>query len=93
METLDFLTDTLKLEVIKTYLYLKQRWQQEPGWQFTQKEISEHLGLKYPDYNPVIKNYLTILQLIGLIEIEKIFVNKVPYFKLTKVDTNIKKVC
>lgn len=94
LDTLNFLTDTLRLEVIKTYLYLKQRNTQKPGqWFFTQKEICEHLGIDYTTSYKVISNYLTILSLLELIEIQVEYQNQVPYYHLLKVNNTVKKLC
>lgn len=74
LNTLQFINDTLKEQVIKVYVYLGQRWkykQGQPVYVFTECEIAEHIGIKL-DGNPrgyaTIRNALICLKKLGLID-------------------------
>lgn len=85
LATVQFLTDTVKEAVIKTYIYLGQRWKYKPGYVFTQEEIAEHLGVKLggnPRARQAIHNALDVLQNNGLISFENFFDGKAPRYRL-----------
>lgn len=91
LETLKFIQDTLKTPVIKTYIYLGQRWKYKQGYLFTKKELAEHTGVKLNNHsNPYIKinNYLDVLKNNGLIDFEPVTVQDIHYLKLTKWSTD-----
>ena len=63
LDTLNFLLDTVKSGVIKTYIYLGQRNNYQPNqYVFTIKEICEHLGLNYDRQSSRVSNWLLILE-------------------------------
>lgn len=91
LETLKFIQDTLKTPVIKTYIYLGQRWKYKQGYLFTKKELAEHTGVKLSNHsNPYAKinNYLDVLKNNGLIDFEPVTVQDIHYLKLTKWSTD-----
>ena len=91
LETLKFIQDTLKTPVIKTYIYLGQRWKYKQGYLFTKKELAEHTGVKLNNHsNPYVKinNYLDVLKNNGLIDFEPVTVQDIHYLKLTKWSTD-----
>lgn len=86
LETIQFITDTIKESVIKVYIYLGQRWKFKPMYAFTQEEIAQHLGLKLqgnPRARQMIHNALDLLQNNGLIKFENFFDGKSPRYRLT----------
>ena len=85
LETIQFITDTIKESVIKVYIYLGQRWSYKKGYVFTQEEIAQHLGMKLagnPRARQMIHNALDILQDVGLISFENFFDGKSPRYRL-----------
>lgn len=91
-ETTQFLRDTVKDPVVKTYIYLGQRNSYKPGqYVFTVKEICEHLSLSYERNYKTIKNYLVALSKFELIEYVEFFDNVVPRMRLLKVNTECPK--
>ena len=86
LETIQFITDTIKESVIKVYIYLGQRWSYKKGYVFTQEEIAQHLGMKLagnPRARQMIHNALDLLQNNGLIKFENFFDGKSPRYRLT----------
>lgn len=86
LDTINFIQDTLKEPVIKTYIYLGQRYKYKKNYIFTEKEVAEHLGMNVVGNGSVynrIRNYLYALRNNGLIDFECIYVNQVPRLKLT----------
>lgn len=70
LELLRFFVNTLKEPVLKTYIYLGQRYSYKPGeYVFTAKEICEHLGVDYSRNYTRVADYLTVLEKLGLIKI------------------------
>lgn len=91
-ETSQFLRDTVKDPVIKTYIYLGQRNSYKPGqYVFTIKEICEHLGLNYKNQCSTISNYLVILEKCGLIKYSVFYDGQSPRMRLLKVNTKCPK--
>lgn len=91
-ETCQFLRDTVKDPVVKTYVYLGQRNSFKPGqYVFTIKEICEHLGLNYQSSHTAIKNYLIALSKFDLIDYVEFYENNTPKMRLLKVNTNCPK--
>lgn len=46
LATVQFMQDTLREPVIKTYIYLGQKWKQKHGYEFSYEEIAQHIGIK-----------------------------------------------
>ena len=70
LETIQFMQDTLKEPVIKTYIYLGQKWKQKQGYEFSYEEIAQHIGIKLTGNSrgyQYIQNILTALSNNGLI--------------------------
>lgn len=92
LDTLQYLINTVKELVIKTYIYLGKCNDINPGeYAFTLKEICEHLGVNYTKSTSRsrIRDAIDVLRKIGLIDF-KILYNekKLPYLKLTYFTTN-----
>lgn len=93
-DTIQYLQNTVKQPVIKTYIYLGQRFNfkqtQNPkeSYIFTLKEICEHLGLNYERNYKTIKDYLVCLEKNELIQYQCFRDNKVPKMKLISVKTD-----
>lgn len=84
LETIQFIRDTLREPVVKTYIYLGQKWKQKPNYEFTFEEIGKHIGIKLAGNArgyTMIDNILTNLSNNGLITISD------PYW----VNNNIRK--
>ena len=82
LETLQFFNDTCTEQVIKTYIYLGQKWKYMQNcyngrsYVFTLKELGEHVGLPVENNQRnyiAINNILTSLQNNGLIKFEEFF--------------------
>lgn len=103
LETLQYLVDTVKELVIKTYIYLGVCNNTSPkNYTFTLKELCEHLGSSYTNTagRDRIKNCLDILKKLNLIDFIILFdEKKLPYFKLINFTTScplsddVKKIC
>lgn len=84
LDLLQFFINTVKQPVIKTYIYLGQRYKYKPKeYVFTMKEIAEHLGLNYRKNYSHIKDYLEILSGLNLIKIAVFYDKNLPYMRLT----------
>ena len=99
LNTLQYLTDNCKEHVIKIYIYLGQRWKwsQQRGipYQFTYREIGEHIGLskmKESLMDRQIKNALVLLVNSEMIDFKEIYKNKIPYKELTKFSFDFKDI-
>lgn len=104
LRTLQFLLDNCREHVIKIYIYLGQRWKwsqaRKVPYTFSYREIAKHIGLSTKTEsiaNRQIKNALELLIMAEMINYEEVYVEKVPYKKLTKFsfeykDVQIKKV-
>lgn len=101
LDTLQYLLDTVKEEVVKVYIYLGVRYGTKPGeYLFTNKELCDHLGLNYQNNSGRITNILDALNKFGLINFSIIFDEQNhPYMKLTYFTTkcpaqnSIKELC
>lgn len=91
IETLKFIYDTLREPVIKTYIYLGQRFKYKKDYLFTKKEIAEHLGINDKRANEKIENYLKVLSHCGLISFEHVYNKKVSMMKLTNWSTHARR--
>lgn len=85
--TLNFLLDTVKEGVIKTYIYLGQRYNYKPNYSFTIKELCEHLGISYARKSSTVTNWLEALIKFDLIKVETYYEGIVPYYRLCSVNT------
>ena len=85
LETLKFLNDTLKENVIKIYIYLVQRGKYKPGYVFTIEEIGDHIGIKTKNYSrgyEMINNALDCLSNNGLITYTEFYEGNKPKKRL-----------
>lgn len=97
VDTLDFMAVTCTEDVIKTYIYLKTRYNYKgSGYLFTIKEIAEHTGIKLGtngSQQDKINYILISLKNNGLIEqTDGIRQGKIPYMRLDKVNVTYKNV-
>ena len=97
LETIQFIRDTLKKPVIKTYIYLGQKWKQKPNYEFTYEEIGKHIGVKLAGNARgymMIDNILTALTNNGLINVSEPYWvgNNIRKQRLTAWSFNHKKV-
>lgn len=103
LETLQYLINTVKELVVKTYIYLGACNNINPNnYTFTLKELCEHLGVNYTksDSRNRIRDSLDILRKIGVINFVVLYDKKnLPYMKLTYFTTgcpiseDVKKSC
>ena len=82
LDTICFLKDVFRDQVVKAYIYLGQRWRNNSNsnFEFTYEDLAQHIGIKLAGnakgYEQ-IKNMLFVLERCGLIEVsEEYFVNK-----------------
>lgn len=99
VETAAYLWDNCKDHVVKLYLYLGQRYKyatmelHRGYYDFSYAEIGEHLGLNIKNNSEgyrVIGNALLLLKNSGLVDYEEVYVNKVPYKRLTAFSTDVR---
>lgn len=96
LDTLKFLNDCLKEQVVKIYVYLGQRWKYKgKEYVFTVEEIAQHIGIKLGNNQrnyDIINNALVCLSNNGLIEYVEYFEgqNK-PRKRLTNFSLEYKK--
>ena len=80
IETLWYLQDTLKEEVIKIYIYLGVRYNYKHDYQFTLEELGSHCGISLRGNNArnyvKLNNILNVLVDCGLIQYQIIHVGK-----------------
>lgn len=72
LSTIQFIQDTLREPVIKTYIYLGQKWKQKKNYEFSYEEIAKHIGIKLAGNSrgyEQITNILQALQNNGLIKV------------------------
>lgn len=85
LDTLKFLNDTMKEQVIKIYIYLGQRYKYKPGYVFTIAEIAEHIGLTLGNNQrnyEIINNALICLKNNELINYAEFYEGKYPKKRL-----------
>lgn len=87
LETLRFIQNTIKEDVIKIYIYLGQRYQyaaqNNTRYSFSIKEIVEHLGLSLNDKNRnFVKDGLDALMNNGLIKFVNYREGRIPRMRL-----------
>lgn len=93
LETLKFLNDCVKEQIIKVYIYLGQRWKYKPGYTFTLEEIAEHIGINLGNNTrnyEMINNALLCLSNNGLLEYVDYFENQKPRKRLVQFSLEIK---
>ncbi len=88
LNTLKFMVDTLKDDVIKVYIYLGQRYKyaqsEQRLYSFTQKEIRIALGKSDTESNrEFVRHALDCLINNGLIKVAAYYEGKVPRLRLT----------
>lgn len=94
LETIIFIQDVLKEPVIKTYIYLGQRYKYKRDYLFTEQEIADCLGISLIGNGAAyksIKNYLYALKRIGLIDFEQVYIKKKPQLKLIRWNLTLDK--
>lgn len=93
LDTLNYLLDTVKSGVIKTYIYLGQRNNYQPNqYVFTIKEICEHLGLSYTKQSNRVSNWLSLLQEANFIKIVSFYDGSYPKYRLVSFTTDTPKL-
>ena len=80
LNTIQFMKDVFKDSVVKTYIYLGQKWRNDTNKEFTYAEIGSHVGIRLNGnargYEQ-IRNILIALSNCGLISVSKeYFVDK-----------------
>lgn len=97
LKTLQFLNDSLSKRVIKTYIYLGQRWKyKQDGYYFTLKEIGQHIGVSVENNErayDMINNILTCLKEVRLIDFKNCYdtSGKVPIPRKRLLKFNLEK--
>ena len=90
LELLNYFIDIVKQPVLKTYIYLGQRFSYKPhNYVFTIKEIAEHIGMNYNKQSAVISNYVDALERLGLIKVARYYEDKTPRMKLINFSTTL----
>ena len=87
LKTLKYLTDNCREHVIKIYVYLGQKFKQKTNYEFSLKEIGQHIGIKVENNvrgYEVINNALTLLYNSGLIDYCTFFDGQTQKKKLLK---------
>jgi DNA-binding transcriptional ArsR family regulator len=83
LDLVTFFIDTLKEPVVKTYIYLGQRFNYKPReYVFTEKEIAEHIGMDYNNNSKRIAHYLLVLKELKLIDFVCYYEGSIPKKKL-----------
>lgn len=97
LETVKFFNDTATENVVKTYIYLAQRYKYALSlgkqYEFSLKEIGNHLGIKVENYKrgyETINNILVSLYNNGLIDYVVYFDGAVKKHKLTVLNFQYK---
>lgn len=86
LETMQFIQDTVKEQVLKVYIYLGQRWKYKGAeYLFTQEEIAEHIGKACDNARgrECIRNILDALKKFGLINFTRQYEDNLRRYKLT----------
>ena len=92
LDLLDYFLDTVRESVVKTYIYLGQRYNYKPKeYIFTIKEIAEHTGMNYNRQSKSISNYIDILERLGLITVARFYEGKTPQMRLVSFSTSLPK--
>ena len=86
LETLKFLNDTLKEQVVKVYIYLGQRHKYKHNYVFTIEEIATHIGITLSNNKrnyDIINNCLICLKNNALIDFVEFYEEDKPRKRLT----------
>lgn len=72
VETMHFLIDTLKENVIKVYLYLGKKFKCKENYEFTKKELMTVIGTSWTNSRQLgcMNNILDCLKSLGLVDFE-----------------------
>lgn len=72
IETMHFLIDTLKENVIKVYLYLGKKFKCKENYEFTKKELMTVIGTSWTNSRQLgcMNNILDCLKSLGLVDFE-----------------------
>lgn len=90
LELLNYFIDVVKQPVLKTYIYLGQRFSYKPhDYVFTIREIAEHIGMNYNKQSAIISNYVDVLERLGLIKVARYYEDKTPRMKLINFNTSL----
>ena len=87
LDTIKYLNDTLKEQVVKIYIYLGQRNKYKPGYEFTIEELAKHIGIKLDNNSrnyELVNNALLALYNSELIDYVEFYEGKYPKKRLTK---------
>ena len=88
LELLQYFIATVKEPVLKTYIYLGQRYNYKPhDYVFTIKEIADHIGMNYNKNSKIVSNYIDALERWGLIKVARYYEGKTPRMKLVEFKT------
>lgn len=87
-DTLIFLLHTMKVQVIKVYIYLGQRFKYKPGYVFTIKEVCEHTGVDYNHSSLQITHCLEALEQLQFVKLARFHDGKTAQIRL--LDFSIK---
>lgn len=94
LDTLKFLNDALKEQVVKIYLYLGQRWKyKQNNYIFTIEEIAQHIGIKLDGNSrnyEIINNALLCLCNNELLDYVEFYEGDKPRKKLTQFSLYVK---
>lgn len=94
LETVKYLNDTMKEQVIKIYIYLGQRNKYKPNqYVFTIEEIAEHIGLKLDNHSrnyDIVNNALVCLKNNELIDYVEFYEGKYPKKRLINFTFKVK---
>lgn len=94
LDTLKFLNDTSREQVIKVYLYLGQRWKYKSNdYIFTIEEIAKHIGIKLDGNSrnyEIINNALVHLKNNGLIDYTEFYEGDKPRKRLINFSLIVK---
>lgn len=90
LELLNYFIDVVKQPVLKTYIYLGQRYSYKPqGYVFTIHEIADHIGMNYNKQSATVSNYVDALERLGLIKVARYYEDKTPRMKLVTFNTTL----
>ena len=94
IETVKYLNDTTKEQVVKIYIYLGQRYKYKPkDYVFTLEEIAEHIGINLSGHSrnyEIINNVLVCLKNNELIDYVEFYEGKYPKKRLIKFEFKVK---
>lgn len=96
LETVKFLRDALREQIVKIYVYLGQRWKyKQNNYVFTIEEIALHVGINLNGHSrnyEMINNALICLKNNGLIDYVEFYDGDKPRKRLTNFSTIVKNI-